>query len=449
MDKIKVYVHTVGCRANQADSSVLEAHLDPALATIGGEDDADVFVVNTCCVTTEAERDCKKTARRLLRQNPNGKLLFTGCAVSAFSEFAKAFDDRVLSVGGGATSPVELAGWLNRFAKENSNTEVLPSTKSRVYDYFASGDAAVFQSVANVQGRTRALLKIQNGCTHNCSYCIVPKARGPEQSMPKEMVLRQVTAMKESGARELVFTGVQIGVWGKDLPGQPSIANLLDEAATLFAPGRIRLSSIEPWSVDEALIDVMAANGRICRHLHMPLQAGDDRVLDDMCRGYTATEWLQKVQMAKAKIPQIAVGTDVICGFPTEDDGAFENTLKVIEISKVAYVHGFSYSRRPGTIAAKTWGENRTIAKERVRRLRLLGDTLHDAYRASMVGNTCEVLVEEARRGITDTFLQVSFQQAMTPGDLVDVELYRRVDAPDSLCAKAIQYDKSPFLERI
>ena len=435
MGAIKVHIHTIGCRANQADSSVLSAHLDPAVATLGEEMDADVIVINTCCVTTEAERDCKKTARRLLRQNPNGKVLFTGCAVSAFKSFADEFSGQVLSVGGGATSPVELAGWLNNWAQEKRADAALPSTKSRQYDYFASADAPEFQSVANVAGRTRALLKIQNGCTHHCTYCIVPKARGPEQSMPREMVLQQVAHMKAGGAKELVFTGVQIGAWGRDLPGQPSIAALLDDAANLFAPGRIRLSSIEPWSVDEALIEVMASNHRICNHLHMPLQAGDDQVLADMRRGYTGAQWLEKVQMAQRRIPGIAVGTDVICGFPTEDEAAFENTLKIIEASKVAYVHGFSYSRRPGTIAAKKWGDNRETAKSRVRVLRALGEKLRLAYLQTVRGTTCEVLVEDPNRGITDTFLQVRLVDA-PPQTLMSVCVDTCAEAPDSLCAK-------------
>ncbi|MBN2718685.1 MAG: MiaB/RimO family radical SAM methylthiotransferase [Deltaproteobacteria bacterium] len=438
---MKVHILTVGCRANQADSSVLSAHLDPTVATVGEETDADVFIINTCCVTMEAERDCKKAARRLLRQNPTGKVLFTGCAVSAFTSFADEFKDRVLSVGGGTTSPVELAGWLNSWAKNNHASNTLPNTRSDTYDYFESADTPAFQSVANIEGRTRALLKIQNGCTHNCTYCIVPKARGKEQSMPREMVLNHVRAIQATGAMELVFTGVQIGAWGKDLDGQPSIAALLDEAATLFAPGRIRLSSIEPWSVNEALIDVMATNDHICNHLHMPLQSGDNGVLHDMRRGYTASEWLDKVRLAQLKIPGIAVGTDVICGFPTEDDAAFENTLKIIEASNVAYVHGFSYSRRPGTIAAKKWGDNREVAKVRVRQLRRLGEFLRASYITSMLGTTCHVLVEEPNRGITDTFLQVQLDGA-TPQTLVPMTLTACPDAPDSLCAKANHYDK-------
>ncbi len=444
MGKLKVFIHTVGCRANQADSAVLQAHLDPAVAIMGAGDDADIFVINTCCVTTEAERDCKKAARRLLRENPAGKVLFTGCAVSAFADFSKEFKERVLVAGGGATSPAILGGWLNEYSRKSGDVVPLSAAKLRENDYFAEPDEAAFQTVANVQGRTRALLKIQNGCTHNCTYCIVPKARGKEQSMPVDMVLKQVTALKDAGAMELVFTGVQIGAWGKDLPGTPTIAALLDEAAGVFAPGRIRLSSIEPWSVDEALIDVMAGNDRICRHLHMPLQSGDDGVLADMKRGYTAAEWLEKVRMAKAKIRDVSVGTDVICGFPTEDERAFQNSLDVVAASEVAYVHGFSYSRRPGTIAAQKWGENRQIARERVRQLRALGEKLQQRFVAGMMGKSVEILVEDGHRGITDNFLSIRLDDG---GDqtLVSGVLFRCMEQPDSVCAKINPYVKRHF----
>ncbi|MBN2340262.1 MAG: MiaB/RimO family radical SAM methylthiotransferase [Deltaproteobacteria bacterium] len=434
MGKLNIHIHTVGCRANQADSSVLTAHLNPETIAVTGAENAEVYVINTCCVTVEAERDGKKFARRMLRKNPSAGVIFTGCAVSAFSDITEEFSSQVLAVGGGATSPKALASWVNEFASGHRLAAPLPSTKSRRYQYFED-EGESFNIVGNVQGRTRALLKIQNGCTHNCSYCIVPKARGPEQSMRPEEIFRQVDALAAAGARELVFTGVQMGAWGIDLADVPSLAEIVDESALRFSPGRIRLSSIEPWSVDESLIAVMAKNERICAHLHIPLQSGDDDVLADMKRGYCASEWLEKVKMARERIPHVAVGTDVICGFPTESESAFDNTLQVLEQSGVSYVHGFSYSRRPGTLAAKKWGDNRTVAKERVRRVRALGEQLQSAYVSTQVNTVREVLVETAVRGVTDTFLTVQLAAA-TPGELVKCELVRCDGDADSLCAK-------------
>lgn len=440
MGRLNVYIHTVGCRANQADSSVLSAYLDPDVAVLSSRETADISVINTCCVTVEAERDCKKTARKMLRENSSLKVVFTGCAVSAFSEFAAEFSSQVVKVGGGATSPKALAGWINSQARAAATDASLPTTKTRDYDYFGE-EGISFQTVGNIQGRTRALLKIQNGCSHNCSYCIVPKARGPEQSMAPEAIFEAVREHKKAGAMELVFTGVQIGAWGKELQPSPGLPALLDDAAQLFAPGRIRLSSIEPWGVDEKLIDVVANNDRICNHLHIPLQSGDDGVLNDMKRGYTAKEWLRIVQLVHDRIPGVSIGTDVICGFPTENERAFENSLDVLTQAQVAYVHAFSYSRRPGTLAAQKYGDNRTVAKERVRRLRELGQQLHTEFVRSQQGRTCEVFVEEKDRGLSDTFLPVQLSGG-APGELIKCVLAACPDATDSLCAKKNKYDK-------
>lgn len=438
VNQLAVYIQTVGCRSNQADSSVLEAHLHPeTICVVSSWEDANVVVINTCCVTVEAERDCKKFARRVLRAQPQCRVLFTGCAVSAFSSFASDFSAQVVSLGGGATSPKDIAAWLNDFAKGSVPLSFvqLPSTKSRTYAYFHGSLDESYRAVDNIHGRTRGLLKIQNGCTHNCSYCIVPKARGPEQSMSVDEVLKNVAQRKRDGHAELVLTGVQIGAWGKDIIGSISLSELLDRIAILFSPGRVRLGSIEPWSVDGELIDVVASHRNICNHLHIPLQSGDDGVLTDMKRGYTALQWLNTVQLAKTKIGEVAIGTDVICGFPTETEQAFNNSLTILAQAQVAYVHGFSYSRRPGTLAAKLYGENRTVAKERVRRVRAQAETWRSAYVESQVGRECEVLIEESFRGLTDTFLQVSTDFGKR-GQLVSCVLQRCGDVVDSLCAK-------------
>jgi threonylcarbamoyladenosine tRNA methylthiotransferase MtaB len=279
------------------------------------------------------------------------------------------------------------------------------------------------------------MLKIQNGCRHHCTYCIVPRARGPEESMPEDVLRRRVTAFRDAGVRELVLTGIQLGAWGTDLPGRPSLGDAVRLAADAFAPGRIRLSSVEPWSVDESLVRAVADNPRVCPHFHIPLQSGDDGVLRDMGRGYTASAYLEKLALIRASIPGAAIGTDVLCGFPTESEDAFDNTLAVMRAAAFSHVHGFSYSKRPGTRATALYGAgDRTSARRRVQRVRALGEALAADFLATQVGRCCDVLVEESGRGLTDTFVSVRVDGA-PQGALIPCRLKIDEGARDRLWA--------------
>ena len=211
--------------------------------------------------------------------------------------------------GGGDVDPAGLAAELNAAAARGTSVEAELASK----------------------GRTRALVKVQTGCEHGCAYCIVPRARGPERSADPARVMDELRRLKDAGVNEVVLTGVQIGAYGNDEPGFPRLPALLTMAADTFAPGRVRLSSVEPWSVDDALIDAVAAHPRICPHLHVPLQAGSDTVLRAMRRGYTRDEWRRRVDRAFDRIPDLCFGTDVLCGFPGEDEAAFAKTVDLLE----------------------------------------------------------------------------------------------------------------------
>lgn len=231
------------------------------------------------------------------------------------------------------------------------------------------------------------------------------------------------------GFSEVVITGVQLGAWGKDLPGRPSLSRLIGRAADRIAPGRLRLSSIEPWSVDAALIEVVQGHPRVCPHLHLPLQSGDDGILEAMRRGYTARQYLDTVDGLRKALPDIAIGTDVLLGFPGEDEAAFRNTQLTIEAMKPAYLHAFSYSPRPRTAAAKLPGKPpKAVVRDRNRRIRELGETFTRAFRESHDGGAREVIVEEQRagvwRGLTDTFVKVVFETSvLSCGQLVRARL--------------------------
>jgi len=406
MKKKHIGIHTVGCRANQADSATMAGTIDGNMVDMVDESQADIVIVNTCCVTNAAERDSKKIIRRHARDGK--KVVITGCAVSALKDFADEFDKNdVFVAGSGKTSPFEVANRIDHFVKSGNFTINRDNE-----NYFTSDSITPHTEIVNLPGRTRGFLKIQNGCTHNCTYCIVPSARGREQSMPLELIIQNVQNYKNAGYKELVLTGVQIGAWGKDFP------QMLTKVAQTFLPGRVRLSSIEPWSVNEALLQVFADNKNICPHLHIPLQSGDDQILSDMKRGYTVSDYSDLFQMARQIVPDMAIGTDIICGFPTENEEQFQNTINVLQKLRPAFVHSFSYSDRTKTIAHKKYGPgNRTIAKDRVRQLSTLVDTLKNEFIESSIGQTRQVLIQENNKGLTDTFLQIKCEGS--PGDLI------------------------------
>jgi threonylcarbamoyladenosine tRNA methylthiotransferase MtaB len=412
--RCRIAVRTVGCRANQADSAALVRGCDEALFEATDQlRCADIVVVNTCCVTQEAERDCRKIVHRAQREAENAVIAVVGCAVNAQPGFATMLGDRVVALPWEKAEPGNFQTWLEEIARSLEGVEA------------SSGDAAH----SRAQKRTRALLKVQSGCTHGCAYCIVPRARGEERSMPLDEAVSSAMRLAEEGFREIVLTGVQLGAWGIDLRGRPRLPALLVALADAVAPGRVRLSSIEPWSVDEALLDVVAGHPRICPHLHVPLQSGDDRILGLMGRGYSVSQFEAIALAAKRKIGDLAFGTDILCGFPTETEEEHENTLSAVERFGFTHVHAFPFSPRQGTRAAEMGNApGREIAKERVLAVRALGDGAVRRFVESQRGGVREAIVEEARggkiRGLCDNFIPVEISGGRPGvGSLVDVEI--------------------------
>ena len=405
MTRLKVAICTVGCRANQADSATLGRCLDPSsVEIVDGFDGADLIVINTCCVTAEAERDCRKMARRARREAPESRVVLTGCAVTAIEDFGKDIEGGMEVRGGGDVPMEELAAWIN-----------------------GKKGIGLGENIRSFNGavKSRALLKVQNGCDRHCAYCVVPAARGPECSMPMGEVMDNVDRIVSEGYRELVLTGVQMGAWGRDLSLGHSLAKLVEAVADRFTAGRVRLSSLEPWSVGEDLIEVMAGHGRICPHLHIPMQSGDDGILGAMGRGYTSADLVRVIERARAAIPDLAVGTDVLCGFPGETDAAFDNTLSLLRAIRPFLVHAFPYSSRPSTRAATMSGQqSRQVAKERVRAVRRLREEMFTRFVEGQIGKVREIIVEERRSGVinglTDNFIQVALSGGdPSPGALV------------------------------
>jgi threonylcarbamoyladenosine tRNA methylthiotransferase MtaB len=436
--RFKVAIATVGCRSNQADSTEIARHLDGRLIEIAlGFDEVDLAVINTCCVTAEAERDCRKLARRALGASPYARVILWGCAVSAIVDFGKDIDDRVERIGGIENPPSKLAARINELARA-AGVEIPPAP-------FDVGEGFM---PSRMLGRTRALLKIQNGCSRFCAYCVVPLARGPERSVPADIVLENASRLRAQGCNEVVLTGVQLGAWGADLTGTPRLADLILKVADSLETGRLRLSSIEPWSVGDELIEAVAGHERICPHFHLPMQSGDDRVLMAMKRGYNSSEYIELINRIRRRIPDVSIGADVLLGFSGEDERAFENTMLVLEEIRPAYLHAFTYSPRPGTKAANLAGRpKRNVAKDRTIVVRKFGEKSACEYRSGQVGKIREVIVEERRKGfvagLTDNFIPVRFDSNLpAPGELVMARLESAKAGENRLRAVILQSDR-------
>ncbi|MSA95893.1 radical SAM protein, partial [Gordonibacter urolithinfaciens] len=375
-------VVNLGCKVNRVESDDAAARL-AACGVETPEAEADLIVVNTCTVTGEAEKKTRKAVRRALRANDRARVLVTGCAAAIDAVFYEALDARVTVVGKAQLADA-IRDWCEACSSRSAAGE--PADPANVSAVQAEGPAGPSRGAARgasetacapiEQGdvapllhigsgfRTRVGVKVQDGCDNACTYCIVHVARGRATSRPADEVVRECAAYARAGAGEIVLTGINLGSYcdgGRRDPSATRLAGLLrrllDETADLHEPGalpvRFRISSVEPRDVDDALIDLLAAaDGRVCRHLHLPLQAGSSKVLREMARPYDAERFRALVERLYAAVPELALSTDIIAGFPGETDAEFQETLDLARACRFAKIHAFPYSRRAGTPAA-------------------------------------------------------------------------------------------------
>jgi len=436
-----VAFHTLGCRVNQSETASLAALFQArGYRVVDWDQAAGVYVVNTCTVTATGDKKSRQAVRQAVRRNPAAVVVVTGCYAEVAPQEVAALPGVSLVVGhtgrAGLVDLVEAAG-----------RQVLVVT--------GAGDRKTFCELPSPvgTGRTRAFLKVQEGCNRFCAYCIVPLARGRERSCPPPTVLAQAAELVEQGFREIVVTGTNTGAYGRDLGG-PDLAGLLARLAALPGLARIRLSSVEPEEVTDRLIEVLAggtpssgAYPKFCRHLHLPLQSGDDTVLAAMGRRYTAQGFRDLVRSLKAAIPQVAVTADVMTGFPGESEAAHRNTCRLVEEEELAGLHVFKYSPRRGTAAATMPGQVAAPVKERrSRELLALGRRLARRFALSLTGSVVEVLVEEPAAaglytGLTDTYVRVFFPAAPADrGRLVRVGVTGERDG--SLIGRMVENEK-------
>ncbi|MEJ5359162.1 MAG: tRNA (N(6)-L-threonylcarbamoyladenosine(37)-C(2))-methylthiotransferase MtaB [Desulfobacterales bacterium] len=404
-------VVTLGCKLNQCESDDLAGCLtQDSWRACPPAEPADLVVVNTCTVTEKAAMQSRQAIRRAVRENPGAFVVVTGC-------YAATEPEAVLAIPG-------VGGVTDRTAKAMI-AEIAAQAgtrRPRVPFHFHGdrGDSFPPPSTARdpFAGRTRAHFKIQDGCDAFCSYCIVPYARGPARSRETEGVLQGIRLLAGLGFREVVLTGVHIGRYGVDLSPPRSLAGLLREILGLSLPVRIRLSSIEPLELNDEIVDLaVESSGRLCPHFHIPLQSGDAAVLERMRRPYRPEDFARTVAAVHARLPDAAIGADVLVGFPGETEQAFENTCRLVENLPLSYLHVFPFSPRPGTAAFAFPGRVDSAAiRARCERLRTLGQAKRLDFHRRFLGRVVEVLTETRRdrdsgrlRGISGNYLRVRF----------------------------------------
>ncbi len=381
------------------------------LGTEAGLDDA--IVINTCAVTSEAVRTAKQRIRKLRRENPEARMIVTGCA--AQTEPATFADMPEVDLVLGNLEKMQGDTW-NALAKPNFIGE---TEKIQVNDIMAATETAG-HLIDGFGTRARAYVQVQNGCDHRCTFCIIPYGRGNSRSVPAGVVVEQIQRLVDKGFNEIVLTGVDMTSWGADLPAQPKLGDLVQRILRLVPDlPRLRISSIDSIEADPALIDAIASEHRLMPHLHLSLQAGDNMILKRMKRRHTREDAIQFCEDMRRARPDIIYGADIIAGFPTETDEMFENSLRLIEDCGLTWLHVFPYSAREGTPAARMPAVHGAIIKERAARLRDAGAAQVQKHLKTQIGARHNILMENPHMGRTEDFTEVHFDTAQDIGRIV------------------------------
>jgi len=403
----KVAIHTLGCKVNQFESEALvQAFQEQGWAPVSFQEAADLYLVNTCAVTAEAQRQSAQAVRSIARRSPEALIAAVGCAVQLFPDYFSQISGLDYLFGTGNKSEIPRS---EDFSQKPGSPQI------RIQPL--SPPSPLSLECPRPALRTRALFRIQEGCDARCSYCIVPQARGLSRSLPPERVKEGLCRLGAAGIREIILTGIHLGQYGRDLQPPWSLTELLVEV--LKAPGRpfLRLSSLEMHEITPDLIFLFKKEPRLCPHLHIPLQSGDDPILNRMNRPYSTEEYGELLHRLHSELPYAALGADVIVGFPGEDESAFQRTHDFIAHLPLAYLHVFPYSSRPGTPAALFSGQvSAGEKKERARRLRALDQEKRSDYYQRCAGREFSALVLRSTgpdgwcEGLTVNYLPIRFQ---------------------------------------
>ena len=407
---------TFGCRLNAYESEVMRAHARNAA-------DRNLIIVNTCAVTREAERQARQAIRRARRRRPDAEIVVTGCAAqidpAAYAAMPEV--DRVL----GNSEKMQASSFV--------------STEPVMVNDIMSVTETAAHLIEGFEERARAFVQVQQGCDHRCTYCTIPFGRGNSRSVPVGAIAQQVEKLVDNGYGEVVLSGVDISSYGGDLPGHPTLGQMIRRVLA-HVPGlrRLRISSIDCIEIDDDLKRLIAEEDRLMPHLHLSLQAGDDMILKRMKRRHGRAEAVALCRELRRLRPDIVFGADLIAGFPTETEAMFANTLALVEDCGLTWLHVFPYSERPDTPAARMPQTDPKIRKERAARLREAGDRAAQHYLTSRVGKVEDVLVEAGRTGRTAHFAPLSLDAPARPGEILPA----RVTAVSGGVLSALRTDR-------
>ena len=392
---MKYAVITFGCRVNQADSLTIEERLRARGATSSPPDAADLLVVNTCSVTASADQGARQTIRRVVRSNPDVRVIVTGCYATRRPEEVAALPNVV---------------------------QVVPNDGK---DALFHSDGHCGQVTPGIGGRTALTLRVQTGCDQRCSYCIIPQTRGSGRSRPLALVVDDIARAVEAGYREIAITGVHLGSYGRDLGDGTTLTTLVRALAGWKADVLFRISSLEPMDCTPEIVALVADSSRLAPHFHLPLQHGSDAVLHAMCRPYSASYYRRLVSDIRARMPHAAIGTDVLVGFPGETDAQFDELCELLESSPLTHLHVFPYSDRPATAASAMPGKVDGVAiRERGRRVREIGAGLAARFRASQAGTARRALtVDDGWSAVTDNYFKVRLPRQHARNEWVNARI--------------------------
>lgn len=411
----RVSFYTLGCKLNQAETAMLaEDFVRHGYKVVQFGEPADVCVVNTCTVTAKSDYQCRQALRRAVREVPNAVIVAVGCYSQLQPEVLADIPGVDLVLG--SNNKFELAQRIKDMGHVKSSAVFV--------NQHAQQELFVAPNPGHYIGRTRAFLKIQDGCNSFCTYCAVPSARGPSRSASISNVLNRAQNLVKRDYKEIVLTGVHVGRFGKGSKSPTNLADLLSHLVKIDGLERIRISSLEPQELTEELLDIISSSNKICHHFHIPLQSGDDNILNKMGRGYTTSEYSDIVEKVATALPNAGLGTDVIVGFPGETAEQFQNTLELIQNMPFSYLHVFKYSSRPNTVATKL-PDNVPIAEKnsRSQQLRELGHIKKNEFYCRQIGKRLRVLFERKQNSYMTGWADNYSRVAVIHGDVHANEL--------------------------
>lgn len=447
------HIEHFGCRATQADAAAIERQLlERGYARAAEVHAADVVVVNTCTVTRDADAQARQAIRHAHRVNPDARILVTGC-------YAQRAPGELAQLGGvswvvgnshkpgipdllecDGSTPLSGAGACSRDSVANTAFVSIAtfgtdppqqgsSAKILTGDIFAQTGLLVAPLLGGESDHTRPILKVQDGCNSRCAYCVIPFVRGRSRSLPPAQVVEEIRRLATSGYKEVVLSGINLGSYGRDLAPRVELGDLLRRILDETPLARLRVSSIEPMDVTQDLIDLFASTDRIARHFHVPLQSGSDRILAAMHRWYRAAHYARRIELIRERLPEAAIGADLIAGFPGETDDDHRATVMLIEQLPFTYLHVFSYSERPGTKAAQLTGQvPPAVTNERSRELRAQAAKKSAAFRTAHIGKALRVLTLRKQHAaeteaISDNYLKIRVPGLRPANMMVDVRI--------------------------